>query len=576
MSSSAVEQIKSRLDIVEVVGSYIKLEKAGSNFKARCPFHNEKTASFYVSPARQSYHCFGCNRGGDIFTFVQEIEGVDFVQALENLAHRAGVQLDQFDNKLQSKTNRLYKLMTEAEQFYHQRLEENQTIKEYLLGRGLTPETIDNFNLGFAPDGWRNLYNYLKAMGYSEEEMERTGLVVKAEATGRNATRYDRFRSRIMFPLADSNGRTVGFSGRICGSEASADVAKYINTPQTVLYDKSKILFGFDKAKMEIKRADRCILVEGQMDLLMAHQCGTTNTVAVSGTALTEYHLNQINRLTTKVIMAFDGDLAGIKAARRGVDLALRAGMEVNIAELPRDMDPADLIKDKPEAWKQAIAEAKHIIDFLLSVLTKTIHDQRELKLAVSSDVLPYVASLSNSLEQAHFVSKIAATIAVSEEIIWEEVRKLKTDSSENEKVAVSTIAGQQPIVLSRREKIEKQIFSLILWQVSLGALPTELEQAVTTLKEFITADKYQEKLAYWQKQTENLILEAEIFFDNKNLSKELTELTNNYKIEILKNNLGEISGNIKQAEAKGDYEAVDKLVKQMREITKQINSIKK
>lgn len=559
-----------------MVGSYIKLEKAGSNFKARCPFHNEKTASFYVSPARQSYHCFGCNRGGDIFTFVQEIEGVDFVQALENLAHRAGVQLDQFDNKLQSKTNRLYKLMTEAEQFYRQRLEENQTIKEYLLRRGLTPETIDNFNLGFAPDGWRNLYNYLKARGYSEEEMEMTGLVVKAEATGRNATRYDRFRSRIMFPLADSNGRTVGFSGRICGSDAGADVAKYINTPQTVLYDKSKILFGFDKAKMEIKRADRCILVEGQMDLLMAHQCGTTNTVAVSGTALTEYHLSQINRLTTKVIMAFDGDLAGIKAARRGVDLALRAGMEVNIAELPRDMDPADLIKDKLEAWKQAIAGAKHIIDFLLSVLTKTIHDQRELKLAVSRDVLPYVASLSNSLEQAHFVSKIAATIAVSEEIIWEEVRKLKTDSSENEKVAVSTIASQQPIVLSRCEKIEKQIFSLILWQMSLGALPTELEQAVTMLKEFITADKYQEKLAYWQKQKENLILEAEIFFDNKNLSKELTELINNYKIEILKNNLGEIAGNIKQAEARGDYEAVDKLVKQMREITKQINSIKK
>ncbi|MEI6494822.1 MAG: toprim domain-containing protein, partial [bacterium] len=292
-------------------------------------------------------------------------------------------------------------------------------------------------------------------------------------------------------------------------------------------------------------------------------------------TALTEYHLSQINRLTTKVIMAFDGDLAGIKAARRGVDLALRAGMEVDIAELPLDVDPADLIKDKPEAWRQTIDGSKHIIDFLLSTLTKSIVDGRELKLAISRDVLPYVASLANNLEQAHFVSKIASVISVGEEPIWGEVRRARAGQSEATPIE-SVVNNQQPQVLSRQQTIEKQIFSIILWQESLGTLLPEIKTLIDSIKEFLTEIKYNELIALWRGEGEPLILEAEIYFDNKSLPRELEELINNYKIEIWKDDLEKISVGIKQAEIKEDHEVVDELVRKMQEITKQINNIKK
>ncbi|MEK7142355.1 MAG: DNA primase, partial [Patescibacteria group bacterium] len=309
---STVEQIKSRLSIVDVAQNYIKLQKAGNNYKANCPFHNERTPSFFVSPARESWHCFGCSRGGDMFSFIMEIEGVDFLESLKILADKAGVVIEKIDKKQQNERLRLFSLLEDAVTFYETELRKNQDVITYLKKRGMKGDLAKSFGIGFAPAGWRNLHDFLKGKKYSETEMEKAGMIVKS--TKAQAGYYDRFRSRIMFPIFNASGEIVGFSGRIFGEDGVDSGGKYINSPQTVLYDKSKVLYGFNKAKDEIRKKDICVVVEGQMDVVMSHQAGIANAVAVSGTALTTDHLKLIKRLTDKIIMAFDKDEAGARA----------------------------------------------------------------------------------------------------------------------------------------------------------------------------------------------------------------------------------------------------------------------
>src|SRR3989344_3168081 len=374
-----VEQIKARLSAKDVISSCIKLDKAGGSYKALCPFHNERTPSFNVSPSRDGYYCFGCNRGGDIFTFVQEIEGVDFTGALRILADRDGVELKRENIEAKSERERLLAVKEEATNFYEEHLEDNSAAKEYLIGRGLEAGTIRSFRIGYAPLDWRLLYEHLRAKKFLDGEIEKAGLTKKAEGKGY----YDRFRGRIMFPIFDIGGRVVAFSGRGFGEQKppdGSDVAKYINSPETSLYDKSATLFGYDRAKMAARKQNFAILVEGQMDLIMAHQAGTENTVAVSGTALTERHLALLKRLTDNLVFAFDADDAGLAATGRAFQIALSLGMNVRVAAIPDGKDPADYIeknaKEKPEAWAEVIASSKHIIDFYLSCLS-TKREQR-------------------------------------------------------------------------------------------------------------------------------------------------------------------------------------------------------
>jgi len=312
--SSSVEQIKERLDIAAVVGSYVKLERAGGNFRARCPFHNEKTPSFMVSPDRGTFHCFGCNKGGDIFTFVEEIEGTDFHGALKILADKAGVVLTNEKPEQRDERERLFGILADSTLYYRKMLREDHEALEYLKKRGLKGETIDEFQIGFARDECHALSEYLHTKGYRDDEIEKTGMSLRSTKPGQEGRHYDRFRSRIMFPLCDSSGRVVGFTGRVFRSD---DPAKYVNSPQTALYDKSKILFGLSLAKSAIREAGSAILVEGQMDLIMAHQSGTKNSVAVSGTALTGYHLEMLKRFADKLYFAFDSDDAGLAAAKK-------------------------------------------------------------------------------------------------------------------------------------------------------------------------------------------------------------------------------------------------------------------
>jgi DNA primase len=443
--SQAVQQIKDRLGIVEVISSYLRLEKAGANYKARCPFHQEKSPSFFVSPARGSYHCFGCHQGGDIFSFVEAIEGLDFTGSLKVLADRAGVSLDQASLKRDPEKQSLYDVLELSKRYYAEVLKRHPEAQEYLAKRGVKPETTEAFGIGLAPDpptgGWQNLYHFLQQKGFGEDAMERAGLILKSNKPGSAGRCYDRFRGRLMFPLSDSSGRVVGFSGRIFPPEAEKSPTaggKYVNSPQTALYDKGRLLYGLDKAKVEIRRADAVVLVEGQFDLIMSHQAGVANVVAVSGTALTREHLELLGRLTHNLVMAFDGDAAGVAAASRAIGMALDLGLEVKVAELPTGVDPADFILADPSLWQQKVVSAKHIIDFLLGVLEKKISNRRELAHAIKKEVYTYVSRLRERIDRAHFISNIADLTGLNETVIQTEVDEMMA-------VAKSPIARVEP-----------------------------------------------------------------------------------------------------------------------------------
>lgn len=586
--SSQTEQIKAKLGIAEVLGSYIKLEKAGSNFKARCPFHNEKSASFFVSPARDNYHCFGCNRGGDIFTFVQEIEGLDFVGALEVLAARAGIEIKPIDIKLKTENERLYSILEEATKFYHTNLLQSSEAKDYVKNRKLAEGTVRRFRIGFAKAEWSTLLNHLINKGYKEADIEKTGLIIPSNQSIRHAggRYYDRFRGRVMFPLCDISGRTVGFSGRILvnpsttlGAAAERQEAKYINSPQTALYDKSRFLYGYDKAKAEIRRNDLCVLVEGQMDLVSSHQAGVLHTVAVSGTALTAYHLNLIKRLTENLVMAFDGDTAGISAARRGINIALGLGMEVKIALLPDGLDPADLVVQDPESWIKAISEATNVIDFYLGALARKNYDSRVLNKKISEEVLPYVARLSNVIDQAKFVSKIASFVGTREEPIWEELKKINLEPGEKDLdfVAGMSSPDNSDQRFSRLEMIERKIFSLLHWLRTKDQPIVPVAKLSSDLETVMGEERFTVRSASYEEKKSELVLEAELSYDgNQFLENEADELLINLKEELLREELGELLRKIKDSERDGsDVEGILYL-KRCQEITKEINNLKK
>lgn len=561
--SSHVEQIKQRLSVVDVVGSYIKLQKAGANHKAICPFHSEKAPSFYVSPPREIWHCFGCNRGGDMFEFVKQIEGVEFPEALRILADRAGVTIVRQDPKFINEKTRLIDILKEATLFYQKQLAADKKVMKYLWKRGLKNDTLKDFNVGFAPsedEGWRHLFSYLKRKGYSGQEMEKAGLVIKKDASDY----YDRFRGRIMFPLKDTSGRVVGFSGRIYGPEKE-DVGKYINTPQTILYDKSKVLYGFDRAKMEIRKQNICILVEGQMDVLMAHQVGTVNTAAVSGTALTPHHLQIIKRLADNLIMAFDNDEAGLQAAKRNIDLALEKGLELKAISLPQGKDPADAILKSEENWHKSVQKAAHIIDFYLDVLSaKHKDDSRGFKLEVGKSVLPYLLSIQSEIDRNHWVSEIAKKISTREEAVFEDLKKLQLKKKKQELDGLPGLQDDVESSKKRRVLLEERIIGIALWKENKGLAPEFIKERAKDVFDNLEKSR-QEKLA----------LEAELYYDGRDdLEEELVQLEKELRKEILKERLEDLAEEVQKLEAKGDKGLLEKKLLEFREISKELAEV--
>lgn len=449
MSSPEIEEIKNRLNIAEVVGEYIRLTKAGSNWKALCPFHNEKTPSFMVSEERGSWHCFGCGKGGDIFSFVMELEGVGFREALERLAEKAGVQLVRREKweaggENRDEKKRLYDILELATKWYEKNLWEGkgkEKILEYLRKRGLNDESIKKFRLGYAPDGWRNVLEFLMKKNYKIEDIAKTGLLVEKESgIGNQEPRekhYDRFRDRIMFPIQDIMGRVVGYSARVApgGDEKSA---KYVNTPQTVLYDKSKILYGLNFAKVEIKKRDETILVEGNTDVIASHQAGFPNTVAVSGTALTEEQVKILKRYAENIKMGFDMDAAGQAAARRSIKTCLENDLNVKIILLASGKDAAASLEENPEIWRQAVESAKGVMEYYFEeVFSRYDAKQPSEKKKIAAELLNIVKDISNPVEQSHWLKVLAERIGTDERTLLGVLEKAKSKEkkySETEK----------------------------------------------------------------------------------------------------------------------------------------------
>jgi DNA primase len=484
--SDTVQQIKDRLSIVDVVGQYVKLERSGSALRARCPFHAEKTPSFFVSPDRGTYHCFGCSVGGDIFSFVEAIEGLDFKGALKVLAEKAGVELvyERGNKEERDERERLFELMEAATIFYTGKL--TPEAKQYLKERGMEEGTIQQFRLGWAGDKWTELCEYLKTKKFSEKEMLDAGVAVRGEKGSR-----DKFRNRILFPIADSAGRIVGFSGRIFGENASPDAPKYLNSPETPLFHKSRILFGFDKAKLAIRKHNFAVLVEGQMDLLASHQAGWPNTVAVSGTAFTPEHAQMLKRLSDNIVLALDADQAGIKAAGRAARAALQGGLNVKVVQLPSGLDPADLIlKEGAEKWRAAIRDSKEIITFLLDVLQEHLKDAGKFRRAVEMVVLPYLADVQSPIERDAYMQEIAKRLGVSEGAVADTFAKVPRVPT-----PVRAAAGA-PAKKEPEQKLDglaraQQAYAMLLWQRSLPRQAFDIAKFEADLKDAIGEDAY-------------------------------------------------------------------------------------
>jgi DNA primase len=433
--NSPVEEIKRKIGIEEVVGSYIELKQAGKTLKALCPFHSEKTPSFTVSSERQSFYCFGCNRGGDIFSFVEEFEGVDFKGALKILAERAGVDLRHYRGAVENKDakeriDRLYSLLDSAKDLYCEAYKNSNVATEYIRKRGVSIESSAHFEIGFAPDAWSYAYDGLIAKGFRKEEIVAAGLAIEREGGGY----YDRFRNRVMFPIADSTGRVVAFSGRTLDTDSKT--AKYINSPETELFKKRDTLYGIDKAKLSVRKFGFSILVEGQMDLVLSHQVGFKNTVATSGTALRGRddegqlgisNLELIKRISKNIVIAFDSDEAGMLATIKNARLALSLGMDVKVAILPPGSDPADVIKKKSTEWKKIIKESKDAVEFQLTVIESKAKDKKALLKFVQQDLFETIIMIPSKIDQEHYLSVVSESIGISRETLSDEFNSYKS-----------------------------------------------------------------------------------------------------------------------------------------------------
>ena len=566
MPSNSVEKIKEKLDITEVVGSYIKLQKAGASYKAKCPFHNEKTPPFFVSPGRGTYYCFGCGAKGDIFTFVEELEGLDFLGALRLLADRAGIELEKIDPKARSEKDKLYEIMELASKYFEENLAKNQKAMQYLNQRGFEKETVKLWRLGYAENEWRNLQNHLSVLRVNDNEMLKCGLIKKSEQSKEGF--YDVFRGRIMFPIFDQNGRIIAFSGRIF--DDVPDAPKYINSPETELFNKSETLYGFDRAKTEIRKKDYSILVEGQMDLIACHQAGFTNTVASSGTAFTEGHLLKLKKLSNKIMFVFDADKAGFLAANKSAVLALDLGMEVKLASLPKGSDPAQLLKDDALNFKACLRNSRHLIDFYLDDLLAQRVEGRKLAKEVGEKVLPYVGKLTSAIEQSHFVSQISKKTSIPEEAIWFDLRKLKyvqTDNLKKEKVTTATE------IKKRKNHIERRLLGIILWQREEKSKIIDESKILDRLKEI--TGKIVSDFPEAEGNREELIFEAENYYEGReNLEMEVEELLNNLKEDILREKFIETMHALDQAEKKKDGKKSKELLNLCQEITKELSEL--
>jgi DNA primase len=580
-SGDSVEQIKQRLTIVDVVSSYVELNPAGKNMKGKSPFTNERTPSFYVSPDRGMYYCFSSSQGGDMFTFVQKMEGVDFKGALKMLAERAGVELVAQDPQKKNERDRLFDALEAATVFYTDYLAKKRPAMEYLLGRGVKPQTIAKWRIGYAPGpdqhGWREGKQDLEAKGFTVTELLKAGLIKGADA-GKEP--YDLFRDRIMFPICDPSGRVVGFSGRILSKDS--DAPKYVNSPETELFNKSEVLFGYDKAKQHIRSMDFTLIVEGQFDVIMSHQAGYQNAIAVSGTAFTSHHAGLLQRLSNRVVLALDNDRAGIAAVKRAADLLLARGMDVKVARMEGGKDPADMVVHDVNEFKHCIGKARHVIEYLLDILEAECKDERTYKLRAREEILPFVLKIPNQIDQEHFEHSIASRLGTTKEAVHTEVERVRVKQAQ---VPAATLSEEESrtvvnsaIPISTIERLDKQRSELLGYLVALteivdAPIATKIHEVlmVVTGKETgvlreALAPEIMSQLLFTLEERVQGVPKAQLRADVAHAAEAFALRTYKEELRLLKQSLTEVEG------MGGDSEPI---IRAIAEVQRKIGSVR-
>ncbi|HFC36062.1 MAG TPA: DNA primase [Candidatus Moranbacteria bacterium] len=596
----ATDEIKARLNIVDLIGDYVQLQKAGSGWKARCPFHNEKTPSFSVNEEKQFWHCFGCGKGGDAFSFLMEIEGLEFREALEKLAERTGVDLSKYkESGRQFQSDNRKKIVREilelSTKFYEKQLWGGlgkKTILNYLLERGLKEKTIKEFRLGYAPSGWRNLLDFLVGRGYEVRDILQAGLIIsKKENSNNPSDYYDRFRDRIMFPIGDVSGNILGYSGRIApGNDESQ--AKYINTPETIVYHKGSILYGIDKAKLAIKEGNSVLLVEGNMDAIASWQAGIKNTVAISGTALTPEQLKIIGRYTNNLKFCFDMDEAGQTATKRSAELAFQNELSVFVVKLSGVKDAADAVRDNKKKFAQVVENALPAMEYFLreSLRDKNKNDIEDKK-KIIAELASLINSFSNKMEREYWIREIAEHLDISEENLSDSFNK-KIKRENNYKENFSETQNNESVTINdennRLENIQKELLSLLLVNPVAWS---EIAKKFAERAEYYLPNKKIRKIILdigtkanfdFEKLTDILGSEndkaflRELYLRQKEREISLTDDEKRMEIdsclreldkELRKRKSADLIKKIKDAEKNGDKEMVEKLAKELQEL---------
>ncbi|HLC38842.1 MAG TPA: DNA primase [Patescibacteria group bacterium] len=589
-----IEEIKRRIDIVDFIGQYLTLKKAGRNFKAVCPFHAEKTPSFIVSPEKQIWHCFGCQKGGDIFGFLMEYESIEFADALKILAEKAGVKLTPKNPQLKKTKDELYQMNLTAAKFYHYLLttkEIGQKPLEYLeKARGLTRATIDKFLIGFAPDSWDLVSRLLVKRNFAKDHILQSGLVIIKPDGGF----YDRFRSRLTFPISDIAKNVLGFSGRIFSTgqikTAGRDFepAKYINSPDTPIYNKSRILYGLDKAKKEILAQKFVIIVEGQMDVVACHQAGIENVVASSGTAITADQLQILKKFTTDFAYCFDADAAGEEATKRAIATAHQIGIMPKIIVTPEAKDPAEILQKEPELFKKAITQAKDAVDFYLD-LAKQKYQSKNMtsqeKQVVATELLGIIKKISEPVLVGDYLKKLSRFLDTDEKFLYEAYQKMPRNFSpspnpraQNQNQAISTPqAIHEPIeeiVIGAALKFP-EIAKPILSKLNLAnfSSPENQKIAKAIIKSYTENNKVDEKLLKKElteaelKTANSYFLEAENEFgqlSEKGLKDEIVIACQRLKAKRLDKIKNDFQKKIAEAEKTGNRSQIKELILQL------------
>lgn len=561
-----VDRLKEKLDVVEIVRGYLSLQPAGKNFKALCPFHPEKTPSFIVSPDRKSWHCFGCGAGGDAISFVMRYENMEFPEALKSLADKVGLTLQSLNPAHEREFGVLYTLHDEARAFYEKALVESAEAKEYLKSRGLTGETAKMFGLGFAPTspaGGDALTLHLIQKGFSVDDILRAGLAVKIGGLHR-----DRFESRIMFPLMNAVGRVVGFTGRILPSGDREGIGKYVNSPETPIFSKSKVLYGLHATKRDIATAREAVFVEGQMDLLLGWQAGVKNIVAVSGTALTAHHLERLRRIADSVVLSFDNDEAGFHALERAMDTFHAFDFHVKAMDLGEAKDPAEVAAKDPnvfvEAVKNAVPAFRRLFQHYFSD-TATTRDTAMIKRTLRA-LLTKVKKLPSAVEQMTTVKELASVSHISEVALLEEFEALPVDAKP---VPIAEMTSEREAE-GRWEMIANRLGIVAFTDPEFLAIIKENKEWLPDYVCRAIEEPASESAHAFEMQASYLI--ARIPKDV--LARECKDLITQLKIAVLKRRQESVRRDVRLAETRGDEHALEEAMERFQALAADLHAL--